>query len=94
MIVSGRNKLLISSILYRTNHIDTARHSASFRAIQKSGKGGLDAFVAEISVNGVWNWVLDAGGDGNDIPSDLEINDDGLISISGYYSAHIACSKV
>ena len=49
-------------------------------------KEGLDVFVAEISVDGVWNWVLDAGGDGNDIPSDLEINDSGLLSVSGHYS--------
>ena len=53
MEISGQSKLLISGA-YSTvpDHIDTAYHSASFGAIQKYGKGGLDVFVAEISVNG------------------------------------------
>ena len=87
MEISGQSKLIISGAYYtEPEHIDTAYHFASFGTSQKYGKGGLDVFVAEISVDGVWNWVLDAGGDGNDIPSDLEINDSGLLSVSGHYS--------
>jgi len=85
--ISEQSKLVISGAYFTDpNHIDDSFHSVSFGAIQKSGKGGLDIFVAEISVDGAWDWVLNAGGDGNDIPSDLEISDSGLISISGDYS--------
>ena len=53
--------------------------------INTAGKGGLDAYVAKISSQGTVLWVKTLGGAGFDAASDLAINSDGSLIVTGYF---------
>ena len=45
-----------------------------------------DVFLAELLTNGSWGWVVQAGGDGNDEPTDLSLGIDGSPLLSFVFS--------
>ncbi len=59
---------------------------ASFGADEVFGAGQVDVFVAKISNSGSWSWVLAAGGEGDDVVSDLTLDDSNLPYISGSFT--------
>ena len=59
-------------------------NSANFGPITLSSYGSYDIFVGRIT-NGNWDWVEKAGGTSSDQCHDIDVDDGGNITITGYF---------
>ena len=53
--------------------------------------GDNDVYVAKLSINGDLLWMTFLGGEGNDLASDIAIDDEGFIYVSGISLAEWSC---
>ncbi len=60
-------------------------NNAQFGNIQLNGQGSTDGFVGKISPSGNWLWAQEMGGTSSDQCKDIDVDDGGNISITGYF---------
>ena len=60
-------------------------NSAQFGNINMNSMGNYDGFVGKISPSGTWLWVQKMGGSSSDHCRDIDVDDGGNISITGYF---------
>ena len=58
--------------------------TATFGTTTLSSSGSYDIFVGRIT-NGAWDWVQRAGGSNSDQCQDIDVDDGGNVSITGYF---------
>jgi|GEM_PF-3255089 len=65
--------------------VDFDFSSGSFVPIESNGNS-IDVFLAKLNANGDCLWAKNIGGEDNEIPRKMVIDDDGNIYITGYFS--------
>ncbi|MEX0966449.1 MAG: T9SS type A sorting domain-containing protein [Bacteroidia bacterium] len=60
--------------------------SVQFGSTTLTSYGGLDIFVAKISPAGAYLWVRQIGGSGDELVSDLQLDQSGNCYLAGYYT--------
>lgn len=60
-----------------------ANGAATFGSTTLTGIGGNDAFIAKMNSSGVWQWAINAGGEGNDVVTGITVNGSGTACITG-----------
>lgn len=66
--------------------INENERSAQFGSNELSGSGQIDVFAAKISDLGSWEWIITAGGEGDDVVSDISLDDSNLPYIVGSFT--------
>ena len=66
--------------------INENERSAEFGSTELSGSGQIDVFAAKISNLGSWEWIITAGGEGDDVVSDISLDDSNLPYIVGSFT--------
>lgn len=75
-----------SSNLYVTGYF---AGSAVFGDQTLVSSGGTDIFIAKIDAFGNWLWAVSAGGTGDDEGSDLKLNAEGNLVLTGFFSNEV-----
>src|SRR5690554_434363 len=66
------------------------RETATFGTISLTSYGAADIFVAKLDASGNFNWAVQAGGNGNDSGSSIDIDNQGKCYLTGRFAAGTA----
>ncbi len=61
--------------------------SATFGETTLACLGYSDVFIAKLDVTGAWQWARCAGGSSNEIGSDIDVDNNGIITVTGNFMA-------
>lgn len=68
--------------------------STAFGSTARTSLGNSDVFVAKYSTGGVLEWVEFAGGNGSDVITDIGVDGNGKIYVTGYFIGSISFGSI
>ncbi len=63
---------------------------ANFGDTQLTSQGGADVFIAKLSSDGIWEWAIQVGGNGNEGSPSVSVDNDGNIFAFGAFESTVS----